>query len=148
METALAATSSAREDLLQLDARRKLYRCVEDYPGLHLAELARLAGLEANHAKYHLAYMEKHGLLSSRDEDGYWRFFPRQEGPIGMQESISAHEKELLALMRQPIPLHVVLILLEGGVASHTEIEKQVRVGRTTLHYHMRKLETAGVVEG
>jgi predicted transcriptional regulator len=136
------------EDLLQLEARRKLYGFVSEFPGLHLAELARLAGLEANHAKYHLAYMEKHGLVSSRDEDGYWRFFPKTEGPIGLQESISAQDKELLALLRQPVPLHVTLILLDKGEASHGEIERQVRVGRTTLHYHVKKLERAGVVIG
>ena len=33
--------------------------------------------METNHAKYHLRYLEKHGLLSSRREEGYWRFFGR-----------------------------------------------------------------------
>jgi predicted transcriptional regulator len=144
----LASLHAQRDELLQLEARRKLHRLVEDYPGLHLAELARLAGLEANHAKYHLAYMEKHGLVSSRDEDGYWRFFPRAEGPLGPQESVSAQDKQALALLRQPVPLHVVLILLEHGAATHGDIERQVKVGRTTLHYHVQKLLRAGILVG
>lgn len=104
--------------------------------------------MEANHAKYHLSYMERHGLVSSRDEDGYWRFYPRKEGPLGPQESVSAQEKEVLALMRQPVPLHVALILLDKGAATHGEIEREVHVGRTTLHYHVQKLVRAGVLQG
>jgi predicted transcriptional regulator len=124
-----------------------VYQRVEEFPGLHLSELARQCGLETNHAKYHLAALEKHGLVSSRMEGGLQLFFPRREGPLGTQEAVDANDKVVLALLRQPLPLHAVLVLLDRGECSHAELDAAVAVSRTTLHYHMGKLEKAGIVE-
>jgi predicted transcriptional regulator len=135
-----------RDDLLQLETRRRLYRHVEEFPGLHLSELARQCGLETNHAKYHLAALEKHGLVSSRMEGGTQVFFPRREGPVGTQEAVSTEDKGVLSLLRQPVPLHAVLVLLDRGECSHADLDAAIPVSRTTLHYHMGKLERAGVV--
>lgn len=137
---------ASRDDLLALETRRRVYRRVEEFPGLHLSELARQCGLETNHAKYHLAYLERHGLVSSRMEGATQVFFPRREGPLGPQEAIAADDKAVLALLRQPVPLHAVLVLLDRGECSHADLDAAVPVSRTTLHYHMGKLERAGVV--
>lgn len=143
---ALHLVLATRDDLLQLEARRRVYHQVEAFPGLHLRELARQCGLDPNHAKYHLAALEKHGLVSSREEGGYQAFFPRREGPLGLQEAVPADEKAVLSLLRQPVPLHAVLVLLDRGECRHAELTAAVPVSRTTLHHHMAKLERAGVV--
>jgi predicted transcriptional regulator len=135
-----------REDLLALEARRRVYEYVQRFPGLHLREIARGAGMETNHAKYHLRYLEKHGLLSSRREEGYWRFFAKEEGSVGLRESLAPQEKTVLALLRQPVPLHAILLLLENETASAEELRAKVGVAHSTLLYHMEKLERAGVV--
>lgn len=130
-----------------METRRRVYRCVEDFPGLHLSEVARQCGMDTNHAKYHLGYLGKHGLVSSRDEGARQAFFPRREGPVGPQETVAAADKAVLALLRQPVPLHAVLVLLERGPeVPHAELDAVLAVSRTTIHYHMAKLEKAGVV--
>ena len=147
MLLALHLALASRDDLLALEARRKVYRCVEEFPGLHLREVARQCGLDPNHAKYHLQSLEKHGLVSSREQGAYQVFFPRAEGPLGPQETVGRDEKESLALLRQPVPLHTVLLLLDAEACTHAELEERLPVKRTTLHYHMGKLERAGLVE-
>jgi predicted transcriptional regulator len=124
-----------------------VFRCVEEFPGLHLREVARQCGMDPNHAKYHLQALERHGLVSSREQGAYQVFFPRAEGPLGPQETVGRDEKEALALLRQPVPLHAVLLLLDRGACAHAELEAEVPVKRTTLHYHMAKLERAGLVQ-
>ncbi|MEK6975804.1 MAG: hypothetical protein AABY18_05630 [Candidatus Thermoplasmatota archaeon] len=109
--------------------------------------MARQCGLETNHAKYHLGVLEKHGLVSSRMEGSLQVYFPRREGPLGPQEAVAAVDKTVLALLRQPVPLHAVLVLLERGECSHAELDGALPVSRTTLHYHMAKLERLGVVQ-
>lgn len=136
-----------RDDLLSLDARRRLFEYVQQFPGLHLREIARGTGMETNHAKYHLRYLEKHGLLSSRREEGYLRFFAKEEGSIGLREALAPHEKTVLALLRQPIPLHTILLLLETETASVEDLRAKVQVPHSTLLYHLGKLERAGVVQ-
>lgn len=135
-----------RDDLLELEARRRLYEHVKRYPGLHLREIARATGLEMNHAKYHLLYMQRHGLVSSRRDEGYWRFFPREESRMGWHDEVSPQAKGALALLRRPVPLHVTLLLLEKGEMNQTQILERVGVAASTLHYHLAHMERAALL--
>lgn len=135
-----------RDDLLELDARRRIYEHVERFPGLHLREIARSTGMDPNHAKYHLLYLEKNGLVSSREEGGYWRFFAKAEGRLGPQEVLSPQDKGVLALLRQPVPLHCILVLLNDAEASIEALSQRIGVAHSTLLYHLGKLERAGLV--
>ncbi|MFA5945006.1 MAG: hypothetical protein WC876_11145 [Candidatus Thermoplasmatota archaeon] len=137
-----------RGDLLDLAARRTVYGVIEAFPGLHLSEVARQAGLAPNHAKYHVLYLERHGLVSASEEGGLLRCFPRIEGRLGPQEAIQAQDKTILAVLRQAVPLHATLLLLDRGEATHGDLDAVIPVSRTTLHYHMGKLEAARIVEG
>lgn len=136
-----------RKDLLALDARRLVYQHVQSYPGLHLREIGRGTGLDPNHAKYHLQYLEKHGMVSSRKEDRYWRFYPRVETETGQRDVLGRHEKAVLALLRRPMPLHVTLLLLDRGEMSHGDILEDLDVSHSTLSYHLKKMEGQGLVE-
>lgn len=130
-----------------MEARRKVYQRVEEFPGLHLREVARQCEMDPNHAKYHLAALEKHGLVSSKEQGGFQVFFPRAEGPVGPKDVVDRADKDALVLLRQPVPLHAVLVLLDREACTHSELESLLPVKRTTLHYHMGKLERAGLVE-
>lgn len=136
-----------QQDLLQLDARRRVYEQVAKYPGLHLSEIARGAGMEVNHAKHHLRYLEKHALVSSQKEEGYWRFWPRREGSLGPQESVGVDQKKILALLRKPLPLHISLLLLNHEEMNHAELRQETGAAHGTMHYHLRKMEQDGVLE-
>ena len=135
-----------RDDLLELDTRRRIFEVVERFPGLHLSEIARRTELETNHAKYHLEYLEKHGLVSSRKEGGYWVFFPRTEGELGNREVLDRADKGRLALLRRPVPLHVAVLLLNESEASHGWLLQRVSVASATLHYHLKRMEGAELV--
>ena len=135
------------QPILGVEARRRVFRYVQDYPGMHLREVARAAGLDPNHAKYHLAYLERHGWVSSRREEGYWRFWPRTEGTLGWREQVPIEDKEPLCLLRRAAPLHAVLCLLERGSMAHADLQRAVGLASSTLHYHMRALAAHGLVE-
>ncbi|MBW3582279.1 MAG: helix-turn-helix domain-containing protein [Euryarchaeota archaeon] len=138
---------ASREDLLALDARRRVYRYVERYPGLHLAEVARGTGLGTNHAKYHLGYLERHGLVTGRTEEGYRRFWPKEASELGPVDRIPSGDKKVLALLRRPVPLRIVLSLLERDEASQVSLLADVDVAQSTLSYHLKRLVEAGVLE-
>lgn len=128
------------------DTRRRLREQVRAYPGMHLRAIARELGIQLNLAKYHLRRLEKVGDVSSRKEDGYWRFWPREEGSIGMRDHIDRRDKQILSFLRRPVPLRVVVHLLDAGQATHKELVAAVEVAYSTLHYHLGKLQEAGVV--
>lgn len=135
------------KDHLALETRRRIYNLLQEYPGLHLSEVARRAELGTNHAKYHLEVLEDHGLVSSRKEDGYWRFFPKVESDLGPKEVLDQRDKDLLSLLRREIPLHITLLMLEAGEATHSDLLEEVDVSGSTLHYHLSKMEDADLLE-
>lgn len=140
----LGPSEERRAEVLELDVRRRLHRTLQKYPGLHLRELARATGLEPNHAKYHLQYMERHGLVSSQQEEGYWRFWPLETKG---SKTVDRRDKRILALLRREVPLHVTLVLLDRGEASLGDLGEAVGVSLSTLHYHLGKMADADLVD-
>lgn len=123
------------------DVKKRLMRLVERYPGLHLGELAREADVSKALAGYHLDALEEEGHLESRTEEGYRRFYPLEApGP-------DDEERELLTVLRRPIPLEVTVYLIEEGPASHSEITDQVDLAKSTVTYHLGNMQDAGVVK-
>lgn len=131
----------------EADVRTQIREHVEAYPGLHLSEIARHLEIPTNHAKYHLRRLEKQDLVSSLKDDGYWRFFPRTNGSVGVREVVDRRDKELLALLRRPKPLHIALHLLHAEEDTHSQIAEAVEIAGATAHYHLKKLVKAGVLK-
>ena len=119
---------------------------VSTYPGLHLAELARGLDMDPNHAQYHLDRLERSGLVASRHEGGFLLYFPKEETTLGLRDAVAAQDKAILAALRRPVPLHIALLLMERGRATHAQLLEDVGVAHGTLHYHLKRLEDSGLL--
>lgn len=142
----LLARSTGAEDPLDHEERRRIYEQVHEYPGLHLSELARSVELGTNHAKYHLRVLEDHEMVSSHRENGYVRFYPREESRLGKKEVLERGEKEWLSLLRREVPLQMTVVLLEEDEAPAGEISDALDVALSTVHYHATNMEEAGLI--
>ena len=107
-------------ELLELETRRKIYELVSRNPGLHLSKIAKLLKMRISLVEYHLLFLEKHHAIRGIKESGYTRYYI--EGVIGTSD------KKFLSLLRQEIPLRVVLFLLKNDNSQHKEIIKNVDV--------------------
>jgi predicted transcriptional regulator len=145
--TGIVFLARREKEPLDLETRREIYECVEAYPGLHLSEIARRVDMETNHAKYHLEVLERHELVASEKEEGYWRFFPREESELGPKEVLSPEEKEIVSLLRKEVPLHTTLVLLDEGQAQAGELAEAVGVAASTMSYHTSQMQEVGLVE-
>ena len=135
------------DDILSVQARRGLYEFVRRNPGHHLREIARLQNLSTTLAEYHLRFLEKHELISSAMDGEYKRYFPRYL--VGDREEIPAltdRQKVILGYLRQPIPLAVLMFLMEHESGMHKEILARTTVGPSTLSHHLKKLLDAEVI--
>lgn len=119
---------------------------MQEYPGLHLREVARQADMSPKHVEYHLRRLEKAGLVNSRQDDRYRRYHPTQEGTTGRRDVVDRHQKKALAMLRRPVPLHVVLLLLDRDAMDHASLREATGVAHGTLSYHLKKLEEQGVI--
>src|SRR5438876_4676437 len=77
----------------------------------------------------------------------YKRFFPRSRpGQEEVRAALTDVEKQILAFLRQPVPLKVIDFLMEREAATHKEILEQVPVSPSTLSHHLKKMQAAGIL--
>ena len=124
------------------DLRRRLYVLVQDYPGLHVRELSRRLDAPVRMVEYHAAALLKEGILEDRREGPYQRIFPnRRELPL------TDHERETLGILRMPVPLSIVLALLDSpeGLA-HVEVCRRTGASKANASHHLKKLVDCGLL--
>jgi predicted transcriptional regulator len=128
------------DDPLQLDIRRRLYALVQSYPGVHVREAARQLGTSMALVEYHLNLLREHGLVTVQKDDRYARLYP-VDAPAPKPA-----DREAVGLLRQRLPLRITLCLLDDGPQKHKDLAEALGLGKSTLSFHLRKLEAAGLV--
>lgn len=124
------------------DARRRVLESVLDFPGLHVRAIARLLGASPSLVEYHAGQLLDAELITEAVHEGYRRFFPRP-GPAGP----SLADCSLLALLREEIPLHVTLLVLEADrPLPHKALAANVAVAKSTLSFHLAKMVEGGLI--
>ena len=135
-------------ELLELETRRTIYNLVLSQPGLHLREIQRQLAMHVNLVEYHLHHLIASELVVSVHEGGYNRFFPSQAPGSGDNvDRLTSIEKRVLGLMRQPMPLRIMVYLLAAGTALHKDVCEHLGCAPSTLTYHMKKLVKGGIVD-
>ncbi len=126
-------------EIPELETRRKIYQLIAENPGLHALRIAELLNISSQLADYHLLYLERNDVVQAVKEGGYRRYYIKGE--------LGSEDRKILALLRQEIPLRIVLHLLKHTSAQHKEILQEIAVAPSTLSYHLRKLVKYNVVD-
>lgn len=131
---------------MDLEKRQAILRLVQEFPGLHLSEIARRLDWSPMLTEYHLRVLEKHELVSSMEEDHYRRYYATTEREGLRVDVLGAHEKRILALLRHPVRLHIVVFLAAHGEGRNKDIAASTGLSRPATSYQLVKLARAGVV--
>jgi len=124
---------------LELGKRRVLYQYILLNPGLHLRALARDMRLGLGDLRHHLESLESEGLITTAT-DGYRKtYFPGRKEFGG--------DKEVLCLLRQSKPRAILLLLMNSSELGFEKLRAHVGVSKSTLSFHLKKLEAAGVLK-
>lgn len=127
-------------DVLNLEMRRRLFSLIQQYPGLHVREAARQLETSLALVEYHLEILGRHQLVEMVADGNQRRLFATN--------AVSAVDREALAVMRDRYRLSIVLWLLDmEGPASHKGLAASLGFPKSTLSFHLRKLEAKGIVE-
>ena len=123
---------------IELDTRRRIYEYVVANPGTHLRAIKDELDMPMGQLEYHLHYLEQRGLLDSKEDRYYKRFFPSE---------MSATDRRVLSAIRQEKPRQIVLIVLEHPGVDHKTVQRQMRIGASSLSFYMKDLIEKEVVE-
>lgn len=129
-----------KDEVLELETRRGIYDLVLARPGVHFREIKRELDLPTGALEYHLHFLEDHGLLTSRMEGRYKRFYVTGE--------MEPRDKEVLGLLRQEMPRRVLTYLMLHPCSTHKRILRSFDVAPSTLSFHLKKLVEADLVMG
>ncbi len=116
-----------------------VFQFIRSHPGLHLRELERRLPISLGDLRYHVDYLEREGLISSKS-DGYRKAY------FSVRD-VSVLDRDLLALLRQRSPRRIVLHLLAHHEAGSEDLREAVGLSRSTLSFHLGKLTAAGLVD-
>ena len=126
-------------DLIVLEIRRRVYRFIIKYPGLHLREISRKLEIPKTTLSYHLRYLEKERFLFAKRDGRYIRYYAAKK--------VGNTEKKILGFIRQETPRRIVLFLFLYPEHSRVDISKEIEKAPTTISFYLRKLTDMDIIE-
>jgi len=132
------------EPEIEVENRKKIYQVIEEFPGLHMREIKRRTDdMSMNLVRYHIGQLKKYDIVEEVEEGEYKRYYPK-EG----EKRVDFEDKRYLALLREEIPLSVVVYMLsEGEPVSHGDIKEELDIAASTLSYHLKKMRKKGLLQ-
>jgi len=115
--------------------RERIYRFIEGSPGVHFSGILRQLELSNGVVVHHLAALEREGLVRSRKDGQYRRYYPeRARIPDKQVAGLSWFQMELLRSIERSL-----------GVTP-SELAALHKASKQVVNYHLRHLERLGLV--
>ncbi len=127
------------EEVLGLERRRAVYQFIRSHPGFHMRALEKRLNISLGDLRYHLDYLERKKLITSRS-DGYRKTY------FSVRD-VRLQDRDMLALLRQRTPRKIVLHLLRKRMAGFEDLCDALKVSKSTLSFHMKKLTDSGMIQ-
>lgn len=118
-----------RSTLLDAPVRDGILQVVRETPGVSASSVGRRLGLSHGQLDHHLKLLRKHGIVIARREGREIRLFA---AGATMLPSDAAHERIRSFVGERP--------------ATITAIAEQLGCSKQTVHYHVRRMHAAGLV--
>jgi DNA-binding MarR family transcriptional regulator len=125
--------------ILELKRRREIYEYISQNSGLHIRDISRKMNIPFTSLKYHLHYLEKRGLVISRTDGKYNRYFTSFE--------VSEEEKKIINCFRKRTSLHIILWFFIGVQCSQKDLSRFLEKHPATIGFHLRNMIRAGIVK-
>ncbi len=133
----LAGVASASDGERDSDAPDAITGYLSATPGAHFSKVRDDLRLGTGETQYHLRTLRDEGVIESRRDGDYRRFFPAGR--------FDEFQQVALGTLRRETPRKMLIALLEGD-RSPTEIADRVGVSRPTVSKHATTLEQAGLL--
>ncbi len=124
---------------LALETRNRVYKIIEESPGLHFRELQRRSGMAVGAVQYHLDTLQKNHLVRVEKQGRFNRYFSVRGAQLGTSELT-------MSLLRQQSARKIIMFLLQKKEANNFDIANAVQLSASTVSWHLSKLVETGIV--
>lgn len=129
----------SKKNILVLEARRIIYNFILRYPGIHIWEISRDLNIPKTTLRHHLKFLENEELIVKKSQGRYIRYY--------ISEEIGTKDKELFSMLRQDVPMTIILFLVVNVLSSRIELSRSLEKHPNTIGFHLKKLLNANVIE-
>jgi DNA-binding transcriptional ArsR family regulator len=112
--------------------RTEIYSFINANPGVQFRAICGGLGLSIGVVQFHLAQLQKSGLITSFRKGRYKRFFEAGR--------FSSREMETIAWLRLDTVRNIVKVLLEKKQLSHRELAVHLKISSQGLTWQMNRL--------
>jgi predicted transcriptional regulator len=127
-----------REDDGDSDTPDAIAGYVSATPGAHFSKLRDDLQLGTGETQHHLRRLTAEGLLESRRDGDYRRFFPA--------DRFSAFEQVALGYLRRSTPRGMLVALLRDPTLSASDLAAELAVSASTISKYASQLDEAGLL--
>lgn len=120
------------DEVLGHDTRGRVYRYLLENPGDHFNRICRALGLGSGTVTYHLEVLEREGLVVSRTDRIYRRFYPRHTSPPPGSDTVPDLRARIAAAVRD-----------HPGM-TQKELAGVIGVPQSTVSYQLAYLKEKG----
>lgn len=131
-------TRIPKDTLLMHDARERIFKLIREEPGIHAHEVAARLDLGWGTAVYHLKLLERNGLVVSRHEGRYKRFFVTGDQRIQVKDAV--------ALLRNPTSRSIAAQVARQPGLIQKQVCEALGLSPSLASWHLQRLEAAQVV--
>ena len=124
---------------LNQSTRLTIYEYVRDNPGIHLRGICSGLGLSVGAVQYHLQYLTRKGLLSSRRHGRCKRYFDSGR--------YTENAMRIISLLRHRAARKILESLLEGKNVSHGVLAARLGMSSQALTWQMGRLRKALLID-
>ena len=128
----------SKKNILKLKLRQDLFNFISENPGVHFNEISRKLNIPKTTLLHHIKYLEKEELICSKSQNSYKRFF--------VIFKVGKREKEVLNLLREETPRHIIFYILNYNVGSQIELSKELDKEPAAIAFHLKKLKKVGLI--
>lgn len=111
---------------------------VRAHPGVHFSGIVRALDLAPGQVQYHLRRLRRADRVTEEGLYGRTHYYPPGFDPW---------ERRALALLRRETAGDIVARLVAGGSARPADVAADLDLARSTLSWHVDRLEASGLVE-
>jgi predicted transcriptional regulator len=124
--------------LLTLASRRRIYRRIEEAPGLHFRALQRDLKMPLGTLEYNLYQLEKQGFVVTREDAGTKTYYAK--------DSLDRRDRDVLHYLRQRTNRQVALLIADRPGIRFKELLAALGIFPSSLSRILKRLIAAGLV--
>lgn len=134
----VASGSIVSQLILNSSTRLTIYNYISNSPGIHFRGVCNGLGLPVGVVQYHLNRLTTQGLLTSRKDRKYRRYFEAKR--------FSKEEMSVISTLRSETTRRAVSIILENPRISHGSLASTLGISSQGLTWVMKRLKEEGAV--